>query len=93
MKHLLTALFAIVLVYSFSLTVHALDLNEARSKKLVTEEPDGYVKAVDPSAKALAEEVNTKRKAAYEEAAKAAKVDIKVIAEKAAKEIKEKLGK
>ncbi len=36
MKHVFTALFALLLVYSFSLTVHALDLDEARSKKLVT---------------------------------------------------------
>lgn len=92
MKHLLTALFAIVLVYSFSLTVHALDLDEARSKKLVSEEPDGYVKAVDPSAKALADDVNAKRKKAYEEIAAKEKIDIKVVAEKAAQKIKEKLG-
>lgn len=93
MKNIITALFAIALVFSFSLSVHALDLDEARSKKLVTEEPDGYVKAVDASAKALADEVNAKRKAVYEEIAQKEKIDIKIVAEKAAKKIQEKLGK
>lgn len=93
MKHVFTALFAVLLVYGFSMTVHALDLDEARNKKLVSEQPDGYVKANDPSAKALADDVNAKRKTAYEEIAKKEGIDIKVVAEKAAKKIQEKMGK
>lgn len=93
MKHVFTALSAILLVYGFSMTVYALDLDEARNKKLVVEQADGYVKANDPSAKALAEDVNAKRKAAYEDIAKKEGVDVKVVAEKAAKKIQEKLGK
>lgn len=93
MKHFLTALLTVAIVYSFSLTLHALDLDEARTKKMVSEEPDGYIKAVDPSAKALEQEINSKRKQAYEEIAKKEKIDIKIVAEKAAKKIQEKLGK
>ncbi len=93
MKHTWTALIAILLVYSFSMTVHALDLDEARSKKMVSEQPDGYVKANDASAKALADDVNAKRKAVYEDLAKKEGVDVKVVAEKAAKKIQEKIGK
>jgi len=75
------------------MTVHALDLDEARSKKMVSEQPDGYVKANDASAKTLADDVNAKRKAVYEDLAKKEGVDVKVVAEKAAKKIQEKMGK
>ena len=53
MKYLLTFLF---LVLSFS--VGALELDEARSKKMVAETGDGYIKAVDPKAKDLEAKIN-----------------------------------
>ncbi len=50
------------------------------------------MKAVDPSAKSLADDVNAKRKKAYEEIAEKTKTDIKTVAEQAAKKIQEKMG-
>lgn len=93
MGKLIVTLFSILLVLSFAQALYALTLDEARAKNLVVEQSDGYVKAVDASAKALADDVNSKRKQAYEEIAKKDKVDIKMVGEKAAQKIKEKLGK
>lgn len=72
----------------------ALELNEARSKKLVTEQPDGYIKALDASAKDLEAKVNQERKKAYEDIAKqhGGKMTLQQVGEQAAKKIKEKLG-
>ncbi len=92
MKTILKAFCVLAATALFGLSANALDLDQARSKKLVVEQPDGYIKAVDPSAKALADDVNAKRKQAYEEVAKKENVDVKMVGEKAAQKIKEKLG-
>ena len=72
----------------------ALDLNEARSKKLVTEMPDGFIKANDSSAKDLEARVNQERKKAYEDITKqhGGKLTLQQVGEQAAKKIQEKLG-
>jgi uncharacterized protein len=92
MKQFAIAALAIIIVYSFSLTVHALDFHEARSKKLIKEESTGYVTAVDPSAKAIADDVNAKRKKSYEEAAKAQNVPIEEIIKKMVEKIQKEQG-
>ena len=50
----------------------ALDLQSARSQKLVVEQVTGYIKAANPSPEvdALVADVNAKRKAEYERIAK-----------------------
>ena len=87
MKYLLTFLF---LVLSFS--VGALELDEARSKKMVAETGDGYIKAVDPKAKDLEAKINGERKKAYEGIVKqnGGKLSIKHVEEQAGKKLLEK---
>lgn len=60
--------FLAVLLLSASPLVMALDLNEAKTRGLVGEQVDGYLGVVNPTpeAVALAEDINAKRKAAYE---------------------------
>jgi uncharacterized protein len=72
----------------------SLELEEARSKKLVTEQPDGFIKANDPSAKSLESEINDKRRKAYEDIVKqnGNKLTLQQVGEQAAKKIQEKLN-
>lgn len=76
----------------FAPTAFALDLEEARSKKLITEQPDGYIKANDPTAKDLEKEINNKRRAAYEQIVKenGGKLTLEQVGQQAAKKIREK---
>jgi len=64
---------AVVLLLAWAGAAAALDLDAAKTQGLVGERVDGYVAAVSttPSdeVKALVAEVNTKRKAAYQEIA------------------------
>lgn len=78
------------LLFAFTST-YAMDLETARANQLVVELPTGYVKAVDKKVKALADEVNLKRKVHYEEIAKKNKLPIDQIASQAAKKISEKV--
>jgi uncharacterized protein YdbL (DUF1318 family) len=53
----------------FALTTFALDLGEAKSRGLIGEQANGYLAAVGvatPEIAALVNDINTKRKAAYE---------------------------
>lgn len=70
----------------------SLDLDEARSKKMVTELPDGFIKANDPSAKQLEADINKKRREAYEAIVKenGGKLTLQQVGEQAAKKIREK---
>lgn len=72
----------------------SLELEDARSKKLVTEQPDGFIKANDPSAKSLEVEINEKRRKAYEDIVKqnGNKLTLQQVGEQAAKKIQEKLN-
>ncbi len=77
----------------FTTVSFALDLEDARNKKIVIEQPDGFLKAADPTAKSFVDDINTKRRAAYADIAKKEGIDIKIVGEKAAQKIKEKMGK
>ena len=90
MLKFLISIFSLVVI---SISAQALDLDEARSKKLVKELPSGYLETVDETAKALVEEVNSKRKKHYEAIAKENKIPVEQVAIKAAEKIKEKLEK
>ena len=60
----------------------ALSLDEAKAKGLVGEKLNGYLGAVNPSnaeAQALIEDVNQKRRQAYEDIAKRNRTDVKVV--------------
>lgn len=76
----------------FATVAFALSLDEARSKKLISEQPDGYIKANDPKAKDLEKEINSKRRAAYEQIVKenGGKLTIEQVGQQAAKKISEK---
>ncbi len=60
------------LSFLMSLSAFALDLNQAKSQGLIGEQINGYIGQVKESteAKALAEEINKKRKKAYIDLAK-----------------------
>jgi uncharacterized protein YdbL (DUF1318 family) len=86
-SYLVAAIFFIISTPAFSL-----DLDEARSKKMVTEQPDGFIKANDPSAKQLEADINKKRREAYEAIVKenGGKLTLQQVGEQAAKKIREK---
>lgn len=87
MKYALTLLFVCL-----GMSAMALELDEARSKKMVTETGDGYIKAVDPKAKDLETKINSERKKAYEDIVKqnGGKLSIKQVEEQAGKKLLEK---
>jgi uncharacterized protein YdbL (DUF1318 family) len=87
MKYLIALLFLVV-----SFNVWSLELDEARSKKMVTESGDGYIKALDPKAKGLEDKINGERKKAYEEIVKqnGGKLSLKQVEEQAGKKLREK---
>jgi uncharacterized protein len=82
-----------LLTFSLALSAQALDLDSARASKAIIELPTGYVQAASPSAKSLAEEVNAKRKLAYEGIAKKNGLTVDQVAAQAAKKIEENLKK
>lgn len=87
--------FFTVLTFVSVLSAHAMDegaLDRARADKSITELPDGFVKANNATAQGLADEVNQKRKEAYEDIAKKTGTDIKTVAEQAAKKIADKMS-
>ncbi len=60
----------------------ALSLDEAKAKGLIGEKLNGYLGAVNPSnaeAQALIEDVNQKRRQAYEDIAKRNRTNVKVV--------------
>ncbi len=79
-----------VLSLSLVSTAQALTLDEARAKKQVDELPTGYVKANDEKVKAFVDEINAKRRAAYEDIAKKNGLTVDQVAAQAAKKIQEK---
>ncbi len=86
-SYLITASFFMLSTPAFSL-----ELEEARSKKMVTELPDGFIKANDPSAKQLEGDINKKRREAYEAIVNenGGKLTLQQVGEQAAKKIREK---
>lgn len=67
-----TYFFCFSLVLVLPLLVYALSLDEAKSKGLVGEEPTGYLGAVTKSSEveSLVNDINSKRRAKYQEIAK-----------------------
>ncbi|WP_440053943.1 YdbL family protein [Pseudoalteromonas sp. T1lg65] len=68
----LTKLFIVLSAIAMSFAVYAMSLDEAKSRGLVGENTSGYVAVVSGGAEVqqLVDEVNTKRKAKYQELAK-----------------------
>jgi uncharacterized protein YdbL (DUF1318 family) len=64
----------IAAVLAVALPAAALDLDTAKARGLLGERPDGYVEVVDAGAsaevQALAQDVNAKRRVAYEQVAR-----------------------
>jgi uncharacterized protein YdbL (DUF1318 family) len=88
----LIALTAIIFL-SVTAQALALDLQSARSSGILGEKNDGYVSVLksDAEAKALADKVNTARKAEYARISKENGQTLDVVAKVAAEEIAKKL--
>lgn len=65
-------LYSLILILAFANTAFALSLDEAKAKGLVGEKPDGYLGAVaaSPEVDSLVSDINSKRRAKYQEIAK-----------------------
>jgi uncharacterized protein len=87
---LFTALLAATLMAQPAM---ALDLKDARAQGLVAETPEGYIKAVTPSAEvnALVKSVNDKRRAEYTRISRENGQPIDVVGRLAAPEIAKNL--
>jgi uncharacterized protein YdbL (DUF1318 family) len=86
---ILVVLFSVNFVVSHSF---ALDLDSARRDGLVRELPNGFLEAVNPKAKDLADTINSKRKDAYLKISKETGVDLDLVGSQAAEKIKMKLS-
>jgi uncharacterized protein YdbL (DUF1318 family) len=67
------------------------DLDKARAEKLVTELPNGFLKANAADAKTFVDKVNAKRKQHYEEIAKKNGITVEQVGVHAAQKIQEKI--
>ncbi len=90
MKYFAQTFLALSLTLTFGFAF-ALDLDTARAGNLVQELPNGYLRASDPKAKPLVDDVNAKRKAAYEKVAKETNVPVDQVATQAAQKIQSKM--
>ncbi len=81
-----------LIVFLTAGSAFALDLQSARSQKLVAEQANGYIKAVKPSPEvdALVANVNAGRKAEYERIAKEKGSKVEDVAAIAAQELLKK---
>lgn len=82
MVRLTIAVCATVLGTAVAFSAFALSLDEAKAKGLVGERPNGYLGTVNPSnaeVQGLMEDVNRKRRQAYEEIAKRNRTDIRAV--------------
>ncbi|RMF13942.1 MAG: DUF1318 domain-containing protein [Gammaproteobacteria bacterium] len=77
----------------FSMAASALTLDEARAHGWVGERPDGYVGMVveKPDVRSLVDQVNAKRKAAYERIARKNNLPVNEVARLAAEKLRQKL--
>jgi uncharacterized protein len=72
----------VVLSFCLVSTAFAISLDEAKAKGLVGEKPNGYLGVVNPSggeAQALADDINRKRRQAYEAIAKRNKTPLNAV--------------
>lgn len=82
MVRLTIVLCATLVGTAVTFSAFALSLDEAKAKGLVGERPNGYLGTVTPSnaeAQGLIEDVNRKRRQAYEEIAKRNRTDIRAV--------------
>ena len=82
MVRLTIAVCTTVLGTAVAFSAFALSLDEAKAKGLVGERPNGYLGAVNPSnaeAQGLIEDVNRRRRQAYEEIAKRNRTEIRAV--------------
>lgn len=98
MKHALKSRLAIgVLASLLTLPAWALSLDEAKHQGLVGERSNGYLGIVvsNPSreVRELVADINSKRKAAYQQSARKAGVDLQVIELRIGQRLKEKAEK
>lgn len=88
---ILTAIcLSLVAAVAFAKVDPNMDIDDARSQKLVSEEPDGTVKALKEEAKEYAEKINAKRKKVYEEVAAKTNTTPEIAGQRAHKQIMEK---
>ena len=87
-------LFLVAAMILVALPALALTLDEARTSGALAEKADGYVQVLKPSAEvnALAEQVNSGRKAEYERISKENGQAVDVVAKLAAQQIAKKLA-
>ncbi len=78
----------------FAKPVLALDLQQARTQGIIAEQPDGYVKVLQPRPEAtqLANEVNDARTKEYQRISKEKGQPVDIVAKVAAEEIAKKLN-
>ena len=82
MVRVIIAMCVAILWIAGASSTFALSLDEAKTKGLVGEKLNGYLGAVNPSnaeAQALIEDVNQKRRQAYEDIAKRNRTTVKVV--------------
>ena len=82
MVRLVIAVCTTVLGTVLAFSAFALSLDEAKAKGLVGERPNGYLGAVNPfnaESQAVIEDVNQKRRQAYEEIAKRNRTDLRAV--------------
>lgn len=94
MKKLILSIFLSVLIFTSS--ANAMDLNTARKTGVVGEKPDGYIAAIDPAPPAevinLVNQVNAKRKSAYEQVSKKNGQSLSVVESLAGQKLINNLG-
>jgi uncharacterized protein len=92
MKQFINLLLTSLLILSFSLISFSMDLNEARNSKKVVELPTGYLEAKDPTLKSFVDDINSKRKKAYEDVAEKTRTSVDVVGARAHEKIKKDMG-
>ena len=92
MRNAVSFVLAAGLVLLFAGGAHAMDLQSAKKNGLVGETSEGYLAAVkaDPQAKSLADAVNAKRKAEYQDIARRNNIALKDVEQLAGKKAIEK---
>jgi len=78
---------AVVISGLLTVSAMAMSAKAAKNEGLVAEDCHGYVHALKDEGKAVAKEINDKRRAKYARLASAEKVPVEVVAEEAGKKV------
>lgn len=89
--YILISLLACSLFVTSGVSAQTTDLDTARANNSITELPNGFIKANNDRMKAFADEINKKRKQAYEDIAKKNGLTVEQVGQQAAKKIQEKM--